>query len=110
VVLDIVNGSSPVPTFLDVTAVQQRKLFIQSLAITAERFVVRAEDATKLSFADASVDFVSAVSMLEHISGDGDIPAMRESCRALKPGGRLVVTVPTSDHYVENPSTFYYAG
>jgi ubiquinone/menaquinone biosynthesis C-methylase UbiE len=78
VVLDVASGSSPVPTFLysavgckvivtdlDVPSVQLQKLFIQSLAITAERFVVRAEDATKLSFADASVDFVSGVSMLE---------------------------------------------
>ena len=48
--------------------------------------------------------------MLEHIPGDGDIRAMREFCRVLKPDGRLVVTVPTSDHYVENASTFYYAG
>jgi ubiquinone/menaquinone biosynthesis C-methylase UbiE len=123
VVLDVGSGSSPVPTFfysavgckvivtdLDVPSVQLQKLFIQSLAITAERFVVRAEDATKLSFADASVDFVSGVSMLEHIPGDGDIRTMREFCRVLIPGGRLVVTVPTSDHYVENASTFYYAG
>jgi ubiquinone/menaquinone biosynthesis C-methylase UbiE len=96
VVLDIGNGSSPLPnslysavgcrvimTDLDVTGVQQQKLFLQSLAITAERFVVGAEDATRLSFADASANFMSAVSMLERIPGAGDIRAMREFCRVL---------------------------
>lgn len=56
------------------------------------------------------LDVTAVQPMLEHISGDGDIRAMREYCRVLKPGVRLVVTVPTSDHYVENASTFYYAG
>lgn len=35
---------------------------------------------------------------------------MAEFERVLRPGGRIVVTVPTSAQYQENESTFYYAG
>ena len=35
---------------------------------------------------------------------------MEEFVRVLKPGGQLVVTVPTSSTYQEAESTFYYSG
>jgi SAM-dependent methyltransferase len=40
----------------------------------------------------SSVDAITALDLLEHIAEDGE--AMRESARALRPGGLLVVTVP----------------
>lgn len=53
--------------------------------------VVRA-DATALPFADASVDLVTALDVLEHLEDDG--AAAAEIARVLRPGGRVVVTVP----------------
>ncbi len=64
------------------------------------RFVVG--DGRRLPFADASFDHAYSVSVIEHIPGDGDEQALRELARAVRPGGRVVVTVPYADHYHED--------
>ena len=60
-------------------------------------------DATRMPFDDQSFDVVTAISTVEHIGlgryGDptlpeGDREALREIGRVLKPGGRLLMTVP----------------
>lgn len=45
-----------------------------------------------LPFANDSVDLVTAMDVLEHT--DGDLEALREVGRILKPAGRLLITVP----------------
>jgi len=124
VYLDIGSGSSPVPTFLhqrcraityatemDPTYLDRQKSYMQTLELgKRDNFFVQREDATRLSFADGSVDFVTVVSTIEHIPGDGDSRSMAEFARVLRPGGRVVVTVPTAPAYIENQATFYYAG
>ncbi|WP_324273399.1 class I SAM-dependent methyltransferase [Blastococcus brunescens] len=59
---------------------------------TAARYEVVRGDLLHLPFPDASVDRVMASEVLEHIPDD--VPAMAEIFRVLKPGGRMVVTVP----------------
>jgi len=122
--LDIGSGSSPVPTFLhqrrqattyatemDPTYLERQKSYMEILDIGKnDGFHVQREDATRLSFAANSLDYITVVSTIEHIPGDGDSRAMAEFVRVLRPGGRLVVTVPTAPAYVENEATFYYAG
>ncbi len=49
-------------------------------------------DVRRLPFADASFDVVTAMDIIEHI--DDDKAASGEIFRVLKPGGRLLVTVP----------------
>jgi len=124
VYLDIGSGSSPVPTFLhqrcrattyatemDPTYLDRQKSYMKTLELgKRDNFFVQREDATRLSFADGSVDLVTVISTIEHIPGDGDSRSMAEFVRVLRPGGRLVVTVPTSPTYTENDATFYYAG
>jgi len=51
-------------------------------------------DGVNLGFRDNTFDKVYSISVLEHIPGDGDTRTMKELARVLKPGGRLVVTVP----------------
>lgn len=49
-------------------------------------------DCYKLPFADHSFDWVTLFDVVEHIEHDGHI--MREVQRVLKPGGRVMVSVP----------------
>ena len=124
VYLDIGSGSSLVPTFLyrrhqpwtyatelDQAHLDPQRNFMKALHFTNDdRFFAQAEDATRLSFKDESVNFITAISTIEHIPGNGDTLAMGEFARVLAPGGRLIVTVPASPSYGENESTSYYAG
>ena len=124
VYLDIGSGSSPIPTLLhqnyfpktyatelDTVYLDQQRDYMKTLGMSeGNSFIVQREDATQLSFANGSVDFITAVSTIEHIPGDGDILAMSEFARVLPSGGRLIVTVPTDVTYVENQSTWYYGG
>jgi len=62
--------------------------------IEPERYVGALRgDATRLPFADATFDRVITSEVLEHIQGDVD--ALAEFTRVLKPGGAFAATVPT---------------
>ena len=51
-----------------------------------------ASDAMRLPFRDESFDLVVAMDILEHVSDDS--AALSEIYRVLKPGGRIIATVP----------------
>jgi SAM-dependent methyltransferase len=93
-VLEVGSGSGGVTEFLEhpVTGVDA------AFGRTAERstrWLTRVEGrATALPVADASFDAVICVEMLEHLPAGEREPALREMVRALRPGGRLVVTFP----------------
>lgn len=122
--LDIGSGSSLVPTFLyqrrgattyatemDPVYLKRQTEFQKTLGIPSKgKFRVQAEDATSLNFGDNTVNVITVISTIEHIPGDGDSKAMAEFQRVLRPGGRVVVTVPTSPTYRESDSTYYYYG
>ncbi len=66
---------------------------IAALSIAAERGLpVGCVDGHSLPLADASVDLVAALDVLEHM--DDDVRALKEFNRVLRPGGLLLVTVP----------------
>lgn len=66
-----------------------------------DNLVIEKADATALPYQDAFFDRVSAISTIEHIPDDGDSLAIRQIARVLKPGGRLVITVPFNNNYRE---------
>lgn len=53
---------------------------------------VRHADVTALRFADASLDVVASLDVLEHV--EDYAAALREFARVLRPGGRLLLCVP----------------
>jgi SAM-dependent methyltransferase len=57
--------------------------------------------AREIPYPDSHFDKIFSVSVLEHIPNNGDILAMREMLRVLKPSGSLVITLPAFTHYVE---------
>lgn len=61
--------------------------------------VVEVQDARKLSYADGSFDTVFAVSTIEHIPGRGDVEAVKEIARVLRPGGTAVISVPCGPQF-----------
>lgn len=60
----------------------------------AEGGMVRG-DASLIPFADSAFDVVLCSELLEHLPEGKDQQALFELCRVLKPGGRLLVTVPS---------------
>jgi SAM-dependent methyltransferase len=59
-------------------------------------------DGLALPFANESFDHAYSISVLEHIGDDGDERALRELARVVRPGGRLLLTVPAADEYWED--------
>jgi SAM-dependent methyltransferase len=68
-----------------------------------ERLHVLIGDGRNLPFPDATFDKVFSVSVLEHVSPPrgGDLLAMKEIARVLRPGGCLAATFPFSPSYFE---------
>ena len=58
-------------------------------------------DGRALPLEDASFDHAYSVSVLEHIAADGDEAALRELARVVRPGGRVVVTLPYAESSFE---------
>lgn len=70
---------------------------IHSLKINRERDLKNMVqgDATKLPFKERSLDIVICSEVLEHLPDGMDESALVEIARILKPGGRLLITVPS---------------
>lgn len=60
------------------------------------------QDGRSLGYADDTFDAAYSVSVLEHIPDDGDSLAISELVRVVRPGGRIVVTVPYGENYRED--------
>lgn len=58
-------------------------------------------DGRRLPYPDNAFDHAFSVSVLEHIPDDGDKQAVSELSRVVRPGGRIVVTVPFDKVYRE---------
>ena len=64
------------------------------------------EDATALTFRSDTFDVIVSLSVIEHIPDDGDMAALKEMWRVLRPGGRLILTVPFLPKYWDEYFSF----
>jgi SAM-dependent methyltransferase len=90
---------------LAVTSVDELEREIASwraLADHERNLTFQIADGRALPFPDASVDGAYSISVLEHIAEPGDEQALRELARVVRPGGRVLVTVPHSLEYRED--------
>jgi SAM-dependent methyltransferase len=71
--------------------------------------IVRADLEVGIPMPDASVDMVTSVSSIEHLSGEGQVLFFREAQRVLRPGGIVALTVSyllgLNDHTLQVLST-----
>ena len=58
-------------------------------------------DGRSLGHGDASFDHAYSISVLEHMPDGGAEQALGELARVVRPGGRVVVTLPYADRYHE---------
>jgi len=87
-----------------VTAVDQLAREIetwQALAGDVPGLALLVADGRALPFQEASFDHACSISVLEHIEEPGDVEALRELARVVRPGGRVLVTLPHALEYRE---------
>jgi glycosyltransferase involved in cell wall biosynthesis/SAM-dependent methyltransferase len=65
---------------------------VESWRVVDPSLRLAVQDATALSFADESFENCICISVIEHVAGEGDVKAMAEMWRVLKPGGTLHLT------------------
>jgi ubiquinone/menaquinone biosynthesis C-methylase UbiE len=121
--LDIGSGNSVVPSLIgklfkckivatdfdgNYQSIQEQ--YKERAGLDEKNFLFDIQNATQLTYPDELFTKVSLVSTIEHIPGEGDILAMGEVTRVLRHHGKVVVTVPCSSEYIEQPKTFYYDG
>jgi SAM-dependent methyltransferase len=58
-------------------------------------------DGRALAHPDASFHHAYSISVLEHMPGEGAAEALRELARVVRPGGRVVLTLPYASRYHE---------
>jgi SAM-dependent methyltransferase len=67
--------------------------FLIDSRVEGNTSIVRADLETGIPMANASVDIVTSVSSIEHLSAAGQVLFLREAERVLVPGGIVVMTV-----------------
>ncbi|MGD2184190.1 methyltransferase domain-containing protein [Lusitaniella coriacea] len=84
----------------DLRDLEETKLYLQTLLPERNANLV-SHDATQLPYPDNHFDVITSISTIEHISDNGDTLAVRELWRVLKPGGKLILTLPCKKKYDE---------
>jgi SAM-dependent methyltransferase len=69
--------------------------------LTLRNLKCQAQDARRLGYPSNHFDLITSISVFEHIAPEhgGDLPAIAEMARVLRPGGFAVITVPFSRNY-----------
>jgi SAM-dependent methyltransferase len=83
--------------------------FLLQPCVEGNSSIVRADLEMGIPMPDASVDMVTSVSSVEHLSGEGQVLFFREAQRVLRPGGIAALTVSyllgLNDHALQVLST-----
>jgi len=88
-----------------VTAVDQLEREIETwraLAGDVPGLELLVADGRALPFGDGTFDHACSISVLEHIEEPGDAGALSELARVVRPGGRVLVTLPHATQYRED--------
>ncbi|HVO24575.1 MAG TPA: class I SAM-dependent methyltransferase [Candidatus Margulisiibacteriota bacterium] len=117
--LDVGSGDSVLPTFVATHSayrvtvvdkfewVEAQARYLQRLgrssSLSDGRFTIRQEDfVTATSLPPSTFDLITALSVVEHMDGDGDTQAVRKIFALLKPGGRFLMSSPYNDRHAQD--------
>jgi SAM-dependent methyltransferase len=81
--------------------VQESKSLLGALKNAGRVEIRGAIFATTLPFADNSFDYLSCISVIEHLNGREDTLAIDEFVRVVKPGGKIILTFPVNYRFFE---------
>jgi ubiquinone/menaquinone biosynthesis C-methylase UbiE len=118
--LDVGSASTALPLFLTAAGCRVQAIDIDERRVTfqhhrlwarSQQLPVRGlsfgvQDARRLPYAEATFDGVTAISVIEHIPGNGDTLAVAEMARVVKPGGRLGLSFPYGVAYQEGRRSY----
>jgi ubiquinone/menaquinone biosynthesis C-methylase UbiE len=75
--------------------------FAKFAGSAGQHILIETVDGRSLPYLDGSFDKVFSISVIEHISAEGDKLAVKEMERVLKPGGLMCLTFPFRSGYAE---------
>jgi SAM-dependent methyltransferase len=66
-------------------------------ALGLSRYTAEFQDAQRLTYPESSFDLAYSISVIEHIPENGDSLAIDEMLRVVRPGGKVVIEVPSRE-------------
>lgn len=106
VCVDMGCGRSAFPSFLTARGFQVAAVELHRESLTVQKQLREkttgdslhplAADFLNMPLGDSRVDAITLISTIEHVPGGGDCLTVERLARVLKPGGRLIITVPAS--------------
>lgn len=100
-------------TDIDMEHLETQKHYLHNIGALdqlGQKFRFEYQDATRTTYQPESFDVVCSVSAIEHIPGDGDVQAVIEAERVLKPGGTFILTAPYAPLFSESTTDHYHHG
>lgn len=82
-------------------------LLWKKAALKPTSLYISRTDMRETNYPDDSFDAVINISAIEHVPGDGDIEAMIEMARIVRPGGYIVLGTDTSDEFRIKRGKYY---
>lgn len=79
---------------LDPTVEEQTRVARALAGKLKGTLLARQADLRRLPYPDGHFDRITVISVIEHVPETGDTEGMRDLARVLKPGGKLILTVP----------------
>lgn len=94
----------------DVIAIDPNKKAISFAKKNNNKFIFNASPANDIPAKNSSVDIVTMFDVIEHVPKRSELPALKESFRVLKKGGKLLLSTPNCNFLTNLLDPAWYFG